>query len=78
MYYLFLYNRRSISYFLANLRPTLIRKQFLIVKGFNNVTEDIILKTINASNRNSFSNWEERKEYSRKGRVISPVSTDRL
>ena len=62
---------------LVKLRPTILRKQYLMLKEDRDVADIDILKMINKSNRNSFSSWEEREDYFRNVRVISPLSQNR-
>ena len=60
------------------LRPTILRKQYLLLKEDRDVTDIDALRMINTSNKNSFTSWEEREEYSRNVRIISPLSPNRL
>ena len=62
---------------LVKLRPTIQRKQYLMLKEDRDVADIEILKMINTSNRNSFTSWEEREEYFKNVRIISPLSDDR-
>ena len=59
---------------LVKLRPTILRKQYLLLKDDRELTDIDALRMINTSNRNSFTSWEEREEYSRNVRIISPLS----
>ena len=62
---------------LGNLRPTFLRKQYLMLKEDRDVADVDILRMINTSNKNSFVSWEEREEYFRNVRIISPLSQNR-
>ena len=62
---------------LVKLRPTILRKQYLMLKEDRDVADIEILRMINTSNRNSFTSWEEREEYFKNVRIISPLSSNR-
>lgn len=62
---------------LLSVRPTKIKKQFLISKNEEKLSDDVAICMINDSNLNTFSSWEDRQRYS-KNMIISPITNERF
>jgi hypothetical protein len=64
------------SYELKKMRPTTLRDQYMISNDRNNDSENDRISKINRSNKNTFSNWDERQYYNKNVIIISPVEAE--
>ena len=58
---------------LKKMRPTSLRDQYMINNVKNGDSEKDRINMINKSNKNTFSNWDERQYYNKNVVIISPV-----
>lgn len=63
---------------LLSIRPTKIKKQFIISKNEEKLSDDAAISMINNSNLNTFSSWEDRQRYCKNYMIISPIMNDRF
>ena len=59
------------------MRPTSLREQYMINNDKNSDSEKERINMINKSNKNTFSDWDERQYYNKKIIMISPVEAER-
>lgn len=62
---------------LTKIRPSTVRRQYVIMRDNEKLSDDRAVEIINCSNYNRFKSWDERERYQKNVRIISPVSDDR-
>ena len=63
---------------LKKIRPSTVRRQYVIMRNNEKLSDDRAVEMINCSNFNRFKSWDERENFQRNVRIISPVLGDRL
>lgn len=61
---------------LIDIRPTKLKKQYILSRIDEKLENDIAISMINNSNLNIFSSWDDRQKYSKNYTVISPILND--
>ena len=62
---------------LKKIRPSTVRRQYVIMRNNEKLSDDRAVEMINCSNYNRFKSWDERENFQRNVRIISPILGDR-
>lgn len=63
---------------LKKIRPSTVRRQYLIMRDNEELLNDRAVEIINCSNYNRFKSWDERESFQKNVRIISPVLDNRF